>query len=123
VKLATGFDLYAAQAAVALGLAPPQPLQGDPGVAGVQFVTATGTVAHDVEIGAFLAAHPDLSAAGQFVTPGTVIGALDTNGVRAGYVMARAGDRDALAAILDAAAADLTERIGLLPARTTPAAP
>jgi cysteine synthase A len=117
IEFATGFDLYAAQASLALGVAPAVPARRlAKRHAGVQFVTATGTVSGDVEIDDFLADHPGVARAGVLVQRGTEIAALDTNGVRAGYVMASAESPRALAAVLGQAAADLARAIGLTPA-------
>jgi cysteine synthase A len=116
LKLTTGVDLYRAQAALAVGLAPePFPARAD-GFAGVQFVTATGTVSREARLEMLLHDHPGVARAGQLVPPGTTIPALDSNGVRAGYVIARAPSRAALDRVLNAATDDLATRIGLTPA-------
>jgi S-sulfo-L-cysteine synthase (3-phospho-L-serine-dependent) len=114
VALATGFDIYAVQAAIALGAQPP-PLCRHRRVryAGVQFATATGVVSRDVDVEPFLRRHPGVARAGQFAQAGASIGALDTNGARAGYVMAAADSRAALCATLDEAASDLATSMGL----------
>jgi hypothetical protein len=76
-------------------------------------VTATGLVSRDVDVEAFVHRHPGVARAGQFAPAGASIGALDTNGARAGYVMAAANSRATLCATLDAAASDLATSMGL----------
>jgi biotin carboxylase len=124
LELATGFDLYRAQAALALGQPPEPAAIGNGSCAGVQFVTATGTVQSDAPLDELLEDHPELDRAGALVACGTVIPELDTNGIRAGYVMGRAAERGALHRLLEAASIDLAERMGLIPvqARTPVAA-
>jgi hypothetical protein len=114
VAFATGVDIYAAQAAIAVGALPPPlcpPRRSR--YAGVQFVTATGLVSRDVDVEGFVRRHPGVARAGQFASAGASIGALDTNGARAGYVMAAAESRAALCVTLDEAASDLATSMGL----------
>jgi hypothetical protein len=77
-------------------------------------VTTTGTVSGDVDVDQFLRRHRGVARAGQFAQAGASTGALDTNGARAGYVMAAADSRAALWATLEEAASDLATSMGLL---------
>ena len=116
LKLSSGIDLYRAQAALAVS-APLEPAPGPlAGCAGLQFVTATGTVTGGARIGALERDHPGVMRAGPLVVAGTEIPALDSRSVRAGFVIARAPSRGALHRVLDAATDDLAARMGLMPA-------
>jgi phosphoribosylaminoimidazole carboxylase (NCAIR synthetase) len=116
LRLGLGIDLYGAQAALALGLPPQLRRANGPTGAGVQFVTGTGTIQREVSAEAFLEDHPGIDRAGQLLPRGTEIPDLDTNGARAGFVMAAAESREALSQLLEVASIDLAITMGLTPA-------
>ena len=115
LRLASGIDLYRAQASLAVSAPLEPPLGVVAGCAGVQVVTATGPVTNGAPIGALERDHPGVVRAGALVRAGTELSALGSGGVRAGFVIARAASAGALHRVLDAATEDLAARMGLTP--------
>jgi S-sulfo-L-cysteine synthase (3-phospho-L-serine-dependent) len=113
VRLATGVDLYAVQAALALGDPLPEPGPPQAPCAAVRFLVGTGTVEGWVPPAELLDGEGELLAVNQLYPAGTRLPPLVGNWARSGYAIAAGPDRDALRARLREAVTRLGRRIGV----------
>jgi biotin carboxylase len=113
VRLATGVDLYAVQAALAFGEPLPEPGPPHAPYAAVRFLVGAGTVVSWVPPAELLEGGSELLAVNQLYPARTRLPPLVGNWARSGYALGAGRDREALRARLREAVTQLGRRIGV----------